>query len=89
MGKRAIWKYPVHLTDQFGAHIPEGAEVLSVQVQHGEPQMWVLVEPDAPQRYRNFRVVGTGHPFDPAGWDFVGTFQISGGDLVFHLFEER
>lgn len=43
MATRQIWKYPVHLTGEFGAHMPQDAEILTVQVQHGQPQMWALV----------------------------------------------
>ncbi len=64
-----------------------GAEFLSVQIQRDEPQMWFLVDPEADSEVRSFTVHGTGHPVvgdDPL---FLGTFQVMGGELVFHLFE--
>ncbi len=50
------------------------------------PFIWALVDTDAPEEARVFHVRGTGHPADALG-RYVGTFQIDGGALVFHLFE--
>jgi hypothetical protein len=93
MNHKAIWKYPLNLTDRIMLQMPEGAEVLAVQTQHGELCLWALVKPDAPKVDRYFRLFGTGHemPVDMGvDWtkeDYRGTFQALGGDLVFHLFE--
>jgi hypothetical protein len=86
---RTIYKYPVEVDDEFTIGLPEGARVLSVDTQHGEPVMWALVDPTAPTTNRTFRVIGTGHPIeDAAELAFVGTFQMRGGSLIFHLFEK-
>ena len=52
---------------------------------------------------RRFRLAGTGHPIDepkspngqmtgdvngPAKWQYIDSFQLEGGMLVFHLFVE-
>lgn len=90
---RVIWKYPVPIVDTFALEMPKGAEVLTVQVQGGDAQMWALLDPDRPKVERCFRLLGTGHPLgvgevsDRFG-RYVGTFQIAGGSLVWHLFEE-
>ena len=86
---RIIYKYPVEVDDEFTVELPEGARVLSVDTQHGEPVMWAMVDPTAPTSKRAFRVIGTGHPIDDADeLSFVGTFQLRGGSLIFHLFEK-
>lgn len=83
-----IYKYPVPIQDCFTLDLPEGAKALSVQTQNGEPQIWATVNPAAPKQARKFRVLGTGHPFpDVDACKYVGTFQIHGGSLAFHLFE--
>ncbi len=84
-----IWKFPVPVADSFAVNMPVGARLLSVQVQHGEPVMWALVDPAASMELRRFHVYGTGHPVGSEAGEFVGTFQIHGGSLVFHLFTER
>lgn len=83
-----IYKYPVEIADEFWVEMPTGARILTVQVQNGEPFIWAQVETTAPYEPRGFRVVGTGHPMSDAemGMPYVGTFQLEGGALVFHLF---
>lgn len=85
---KAVWKYPVAM-DAFMLPMPLGAKVLSVDMQAGQgPQMWVLVDPDAPKRTRYFFTVGTGHVHSIYDDDqFIGTFQMMGGSLIWHLFE--
>jgi len=83
---RKVFKYDVVMDDTFKLSLPQGAEVLSVGVQFGEPRMWVLVEPTAPVVERTFRVAGTGHHIT-GSLKFIGTFQLEGGALIFHLFE--
>lgn len=83
-----IYKYPFPVRDNVTIPIHEGAKILTVQVQHGQPCIWALVDTQRPMVNREFRIYGTGHPFDP-GWygTYVGTFQVYGGDLVFHVFD--
>ncbi len=83
---KTIWKYPV-TAGRWTQIMPVDAEILSVQVQHKEVQMWVLVDPDAITEAREFDVYGTGHLIPESSGKFIGTFQIEGGALVFHLFE--
>lgn len=85
---RRVYKYPVLLSDRFHLDLPVGAKILSVNIQHGNPQMWALVDPDCPLERRFFRLAGTGHPIEDTVVEHVGTFRIANGDLVFHLFEE-
>jgi hypothetical protein len=83
---QAIWKFPLLIQDGQAVSMPAGAKVLCVQVQNGVPCLWALVDPTAPKLSRNFFTFGTGHPIDPTGLEFVGTYQIDGGALVFHVF---
>lgn len=87
-GKR-VFKYPLEIADDLTVDLPHGAEVLTVQVQHGEPCLWARVDPEAPLAPRRFRWAGTGHPLDAASdWPYVGSVQLESGMLVFHLFRE-
>lgn len=83
---QTIFKFPVLLQDRFQLEIPEGAEFLSLQTQSGSPQMWFKVDELAAKQRRRFSVVGTGHYVAPSA-NFLGTFQLDGGALVFHVFE--
>lgn len=86
-----IYKYEIELQDDFEIQMPgKKAEVLDVQVQHGTPFIWALVNPGATKETYRFRLRGTGHDATSIiGWYYIGTFQIDGGDLVFHLFSEK
>lgn len=45
---KTIWKFPVPTTDQGAVlEMPKGAEVLTVQTQGAEPQLWAVVDPTA------------------------------------------
>jgi hypothetical protein len=83
---KTIHKYPVFILDEFRLPLPIDAQILTVQMQHGDPYIWAKVDPDAAKEMRNFRLYGTGHPMDQDG-QYVGTFQAKDGQLVFHLFE--
>ena len=84
-----IYKYPLNMDDVIKVQMPEGAKVLTVQMQGGSPYIWAGVDPDAPKVERRFRMYGTGHPIDPnLSLEYINTFQMHGGALIFHLFED-
>jgi hypothetical protein len=84
---RSVWKFPIPESgpDVFSIEMPSGAEILTIQVQQGHPQMWALVTPGVHVISRIFRIAGTGHPIDDGLIGYIGTFQW--GSLVFHIFE--
>lgn len=87
--KKTIWKFEITPNVNY-IMMPIGAEILSVQTQNENPCIWALVEPDNGKEERYFDVFGTGHEvYCDMGVDrkFIGTFQMQGGSLVFHLFE--
>jgi hypothetical protein len=83
-----IWKYPL-IIGKNTLTIPVGGEVLSLQIQHDTPHLWVLVNPKHTKVGRIFEFYGTGHsiPEDSNDRTFVDTIQIENGQYVFHLFE--
>ena len=90
MRTRRVFKYSCDLDDKFTLSLPVGAEILTVQAQHGMPILWALVDPKQPLEERYFRLAGTGHPimYDMGSeYNYIGTFQLHGGSLIFHLFE--
>lgn len=86
---RYIYKYPIPVEDRFELSLPQGSEVLTVQVQRDAPQIWALVDPERPPEARRFRLAGTGHPITEQAslGRYVSTFQMLDGQLVFHVFE--
>lgn len=84
-----IWKYVLGITDHQKVALPKGAQVLSCGIQRDVLCIWVLVDPDVQLEDRGFYIHGTGHFVNPELiGEFVGTFFLAEGSLVFHLFEE-
>jgi hypothetical protein len=82
-----IWKYPIDISQApLAISMPFGARILTLQVQHGVPCLWALVNPTATKVARPFVVVGTGHKTPRHAGEYVGTWQ--DGPYVWHLFEE-
>lgn len=85
---KAVWKYPVPAANTFTVEMPKDAKVLSMQVYEGTPQMWALVDPDAPRISRRFFITETNINHIIYDDDhFIGTFFMMGGSLALHLFE--
>lgn len=84
-----IYKYTLSVTDLQVLSLPEGARLLTVQTQHGRPQLWALVNEKASMtKHRKFATYGTGNPMpdgDPG--NYIGTYQLNDATLVFHVFE--
>ncbi len=85
---KTIYKYEIPIDDEIVLRLPVGFEILDIQTQRGTPQMWALVDTTAPTEERHFWLRGTGHDCEGL-FNHLGTFQISGGNLVFHLFGGR
>jgi hypothetical protein len=85
MATPIIHKYPLTL-GRSTLLLREGARVLSVQMQRGQPMLWALVDPTAPLVEQIVYGVPTGVPltFDPEWADHLGTVQDA--DLVWHWF---
>ncbi len=82
-----IYKYPV--SPECEIEMPRGAKILTVQTQRGEPQLWALVDPDAPKERRRNVAFGTGHDIAyPEHLTYIGTVQMPGVSLIFHVFED-
>ena len=83
---KTIWKFQLEPV----ISMPKGAEILTVQTQAGTPFVWALVNPEAENEYRYFDIFGTGHnvPVGTEVMKYVATYQLHGGNLVFHVFEK-
>lgn len=84
---QAIWKYPLQVEDEQVIEIPYGAEFLAVQVQHEQPCLWAKVTPGVQEVRTKIVTVGTGHPAQHTdGLQYVGSYQLAGGNFVGHVF---
>jgi hypothetical protein len=85
---KTIYKYTIPIQDEFELELPKGAQILSVNTQYDIPQIWCLLALPVELEKRKFRLAGTGHAIEGSlNLVHIGTFQLSNGALVFHLFE--
>ena len=87
---KTVFKYKVLPSTEFEIQMPRHAEILTVQVQNEEVFMWARVDTEEDCVYRRFGVFGTGHDMPDKALvepKYIGTFQLCGGSIVFHLFE--
>lgn len=85
---KRIFKYKLQTIDFQRVEMPKGAEIISIQTQFDDPCVWAIVESDNPAELRTFEIFGTGFSFDDeVKRQYIGTYQLQNGFLVFHCFE--
>lgn len=88
MTSKTIWKYPLRLVGEQAIQMPKGAEILCAQVQgEGAICVWALVDPKVEKEERMIVIYGTGHPVTDLHCKYIGTVQMDGGSLIWHVFE--
>ena len=88
---RRIYKYKLETADDQTVMMPINAKILCVQVQNEIPCLWAIVHDDTQEEARHFSIYGTGHQISPDCnvENYIGTYQIHDGRLVFHVFEHK
>jgi len=86
---KKIFKYPLEITDTQFVELPLGAEILTAQMQGNQLCLWAIVNtlPEAVKKNRRIEIIGTGNPMPIGDLKYISTFQMLGGGLVFHVFE--
>lgn len=83
---RVIYKYILQLTGDQYVLMPQGAKILSCQLQQGAICLWAEVETDVELVKRRFSILGTGQRIEQlVNRQFITTVQQ--GSLVWHVFE--
>ena len=84
-----ICKFKLKMIDVQQLLMPAGAQILTVQMQHGGPCLWALCDPTKPETQRLIAICGTGNPAPGDGCEYISTFQMAEGSLVWHVFERE
>lgn len=86
-----IYKYQLKPITEQTISVPNGARVLKVDAQKNIPMLWALVDTDNPPRELEVRIICTGEeiskPLD--GYEYLGTYQLCGGDFIHHVFIKK
>jgi hypothetical protein len=83
-----IWKWPLY-PGRTELSMPIDAQLLTVQMQGDTPCLWALVDDHLPKVSRAFEIYGTGQRVPENHGQYVATFQMNDGALVFHVFETK
>lgn len=84
-----VHKAPLSVHGRQEIEVPNGATLLTVQVQRGVPCIWYHCDDRNPMVRVPIVICGPGHEAPPLTTArYVGTFQIA-NTLVFHVFEEE
>jgi hypothetical protein len=95
---KTIWKFNLNAAGQLEQgdgclisriEFPRSAQILSVDVQHGDVVLWAAVTPEDDARVpRRFAIVPTGGTIPNGGLSprFLGTVLMENGTYVWHVF---
>jgi hypothetical protein len=86
-----IYKYPLTIGKQSQVlELPEYAEILYIDYQHGLLQLWAKINTEAPLKPRIINRYGTGFDISerPLNENYINTIFIERGTFVFHFFED-
>lgn len=84
-----IWKETLKVADVQDIMVPAGAEMLCARDQFEQICVWFRCDPSAKKQARTLAIVGTGNPAPAADGRYLGTACLSGGALMFHVFERQ
>lgn len=85
-----IYKYELEITGSQWLEMPQHAEILCVKTQRNKICAWARVNTERDLFQRRIIIVGTGSPMmknDFIYYKYIDTVELSGGDLIFHIFE--
>jgi hypothetical protein len=97
-----IHKFKISLVSRQKVVMPNGAVILTAQMQRDQMCLWAIVpfNPDPFRKTTEFNpneqsvyqtriieVFGTGHPMDDSPRKYISTVLTDDGDFVWHVFE--
>lgn len=84
---KTIFKFPLVIQDNQTIEMPAGSKALCIDLQDGDPKLWVLCDDEMPKIKYSILCVGTGHEITKPVGQYLGTIQIFRAvPLVFHFF---
>lgn len=83
---KTIYKYALKVKGLQEIELPEGYEILDVQMQNGIPCIWALVDTENVPVKMEVHIFATGDRVLLPDLNYIGTVQMLGGQAVFHVF---
>ncbi len=86
---KTIRKYHLQPNKQQTIELPVGSRILNVDAKGDDtPILWALVDPDNDTEVKTLALYATGTELPHEPGRYLGSFQLFGGTLEFHAFEE-
>ncbi len=86
---KTVHKFTLKTEDFQLIEMSRGARILCVEVQFGRVCIWAEVDTELSLLDRKIHTVSTGGPMPVVPLRYIGTYQLSGGSLIYHVYEER
>ncbi len=86
--KKVIWKFELTEGGNQEIELRKGYEFLTLQMQNGNPCIWVLLNPEEEKETITLEIYGTGHEIHydmGVSREYLATFQYA--TLVWHVFK--
>jgi len=84
-----MYKYPIN-KDRQKLDLPKGSVIHSVENQYGNVVLYALINTATEERETyEIMVYSTGQEFIEEGQEFLGTVNLQGGQLMFHVFYKK
>ncbi len=85
---KKIYKNVLEPIDKQTFHLQKGAKIITAREQFNNICIWFEFDTDIVEvEERTIFVVGTGNTMPQEAVNYLGTAQIHGGNLVFHVYE--
>ena len=84
---RTVWKVELVIQEIQTVMLPERYEIISLMVQHGTPCLWAIVNPEHPKYGVRILIHGTGHPISDDAGEFLGSFMLTDGGFIGHVWK--
>jgi len=69
--------------------VPSGSKFLTAAMQGENLCLWILCDKNAPTTRREIAIYATGELLDNDPGEYISTFQLEGGDFIYHVFDVK
>lgn len=83
-----IFKFTLNGTSKQVITVPSDSQFLTVQIQHGKPQLWIVIGKSDVYKEFIIHIVVTGMDYPLDGLKYISTYQLAGGHFIAHVFVE-
>ncbi len=85
---KKVYKYPLGIKSSASIVMLKNTEILKLDLQNNQPCIWAIVDINQTEmKARTFRTYGTGQALEAHPGEYIDSYQVDDGKLVFHVFE--